>query len=67
MPTGTEAVNGKLLKQAAVYYVGEFGLAVFRLVPGTMIPFKDSHGYKDATTNITQIEEWWTQTPEANI
>jgi hypothetical protein len=25
------------------------------------------HGYKDATTDTTQIEEWWSQYPESNI
>ena len=31
------------------------------------IPFKDSQGYKDATTNLKQIQTWWMQHPTANI
>jgi hypothetical protein len=31
------------------------------------IPFKDSQGYKDATTNREQIQTWWSQHPTANI
>ena len=31
------------------------------------IPFKDSRGYKDATTNEAQIRTWWSQHPTANI
>jgi Bifunctional DNA primase/polymerase, N-terminal len=31
------------------------------------IPFKDSQGYKDATTKPEQIQTWWTTHPTANI
>ena len=31
------------------------------------IPFKDSSGLKDATTDPEQIQAWWTQHPTANI
>ena len=31
------------------------------------IPFKDSRGYKDATTDEAQIQTWWTTHPTANI
>ncbi len=31
------------------------------------IPFKDSQGYKDATTDPLQILAWWTQHPTATI
>src|SRR6266446_6435310 len=31
------------------------------------IPFKDSQGYKDATTDPQQIQTWWIQHPTANI
>lgn len=31
------------------------------------IPFKNSRGFKDATTNKQQIQTWWTSHPTANI
>lgn len=55
------------LKAAAFYYAGEFGLPVFPLQSGGKVPRRGSHGYKDAATNIEQIEEWWTESPNANI
>lgn len=30
-------------------------------------PFKDSHGFKDATTDVSRIEEWWREAPSANV
>ncbi len=43
------------------------GLSVFPLMPGTKKPFPGSEGFKDATTDVAQIERWWTQYPDANI
>lgn len=43
------------------------GLEVIRLVPGTKDPFKGSHGYLDATTNPSQVRQWWARDPRANI
>jgi hypothetical protein len=43
------------------------GLWVFRLVPGTKIPFKGSHGFYDATIDLVVIFEWWSNEPYANI
>lgn len=54
------------MKDWALYYA-RHGLAVFPLVPGTKSPFKDSHGSSEATTDIDQIERWWSLHPEANI
>src|SRR5712692_5894092 len=31
------------------------------------IPLKNSHGHRDATTDLDQIEQWWSQHPTANI
>lgn len=42
-------------------------ISVFRLPPGTKVPYAHSHGYRDATTNAEQIRAWWSDTPEANI
>ena len=40
---------------------------VFRLIPRGKIPLKGSHGFKDATTDLAQIEAWWTEVPDANV
>jgi hypothetical protein len=39
---------------------------VFPVVPGRKNPLS-SNGFKDATRNIEQINEWWIKTPNANI
>lgn len=54
------------LHAAALWYA-EQGLAVFPLQPGTKIPFKRTRGCKDATTDRTQVDTWWTTNPDANI
>ncbi|MGZ6280138.1 MAG: bifunctional DNA primase/polymerase [Ktedonobacteraceae bacterium] len=50
--------------EAAVSYA-QNGWPVFPL--HNKIPFKDSQGYKDATTDEQQIQKWWTLHPTANI
>jgi hypothetical protein len=52
--------------EAALWYA-ERGLAVFPCAPGTKIPFANSSGSKDATTDSEQITRWWTKTPRANV
>jgi hypothetical protein len=54
------------LHAAALWYA-EHGHAIFPLQPGTKIPFRRSRGCKDATTDTTQINTWWTTEPDANI
>ncbi len=56
------SVNGKW---AIAYAL--IGLKVFRLVPGTKVPFKGSHGFYDATSDLEVIFEWWSNEPDANI
>lgn len=41
-------------------------LAVFPLRPGTKIP-ATTHGFKDASTDLEQIEAWWKAQPQANL
>jgi hypothetical protein len=53
--------------QIAARWYGEHGLPIFPLAPKTKMPFKDSNGYKDSTTNAEQIRAWWTAHPRANI
>lgn len=54
------------LHQWARYYAG-LGWHVFPLVPGTKSPFKGSKGSSEATTNLVQIDKWWSANPDANI
>ena len=70
----------KSLRNAAIEYANS-GWAVFPLVPNNKIPLipKDEakakakgwpaggHGCKDATLDITQVDEWWSKCPSANI
>lgn len=42
------------------------GLHVFPLVPRSKRPLT-SNGFKDATTDETQIRQWWTSEPDAGI
>lgn len=54
------------LKQAALYYAEHYGWAVFPLIPRTKKP-ATQNGYLNATTDRTQIEEWWNKNPDYNI
>jgi hypothetical protein len=56
--------NNPLLEAALRY--AELGYKVFPLVPGKKHPLT-AHGLLDATDDENRIEEWWSQTPEANI
>lgn len=48
-------------------FYASIGWHVFPLVPGTKVPFKGSKGSSEATTDVKQIDEWWTANPEAGI
>lgn len=54
------------LHQWARYYAG-LGWHVFPLVAGTKSPFKGSKGSTEATTDLAQIDAWWSANPDANI
>lgn len=54
------------LHQWARYYAG-LGWHVFPLVAGTKSPFKNSRGSTEATTDLAQIDTWWSANPDANI
>lgn len=43
------------------------GMPVFPLAQNTTVPLKGSRGYKDATTNLTQIEQWFDNDQGLNI
>ncbi|TCC01337.1 bifunctional DNA primase/polymerase [Kribbella soli] len=55
------------LPEAAVYYAERFGWYIFRLAPGTNVTMAGSHGHLDATRDLDQIREWWTEEPNANV
>lgn len=54
------------LHSAALWYA-EQGLKIFPLSPGSKVPLKGSGGCKDATTDRTLIDSWWTGNPNCNI
>jgi hypothetical protein len=54
------------LANAARWYASQ-GIPVFPLTPGEKKPFPGSRGFKDATTDLNQINRWWTAHPQANI
>lgn len=54
------------LAGAARWYA-QCGMAVFPLRPHGKEPLPGTHGFKDATVDIDQINEWWAASPSANI
>jgi hypothetical protein len=53
------------LHAAALRFAGN-GIPVFPCWPGTKKPFTDN-GFHDATTDINQINAWWTEEPRLNV
>jgi len=53
-------------KHQAARNMAEKGLPVFPLHPNAKTP-RTSSGYKDATTDVNQIDAWWSLWPDANI
>lgn len=70
MTTTPELDYGRILDSSmlnAALAAAKRGWAVFPLHPKSKAPYKGSHGVNDATTDETQIRQWWKQTPSANI
>jgi len=59
-------MDNSTMMNAALQYAA-MGWHVFPCSPNTKIPFKNSNGVKDATTNAQKIQEWWKKHPNANI
>jgi len=57
----TNALLDEALRLAAL------GWRVFPLQPNKKTPWQGTHGVKDASTDSSVIEAWWTQVPDANI
>ena len=53
------------LRDRALTYASA-GIAVFPCAPGGKTPLT-ANGFHDATTNLDQINAWWTARPHANI
>jgi hypothetical protein len=52
---------------AAAFGYAAQGWKVFRLAPGSKVPFAGSRGHLEATKHTEQIMNWWCTTPGANI
>lgn len=52
--------------QAAADNLIRYGVPVFPCIPGGKRPLT-THGFRDASTDPTLIESWWSRWPEANV
>lgn len=59
------AVNKSKFHKLARGYAKK-GIAVFPCLPNEKAPLS-KHGFWDATTDLAQIDAWWTEYPSANI
>jgi putative DNA primase/helicase len=62
--TGTKPTAAELHEAATVY--AEWGYAVFPLIPRSKKPLTE-HGCKEATTDLDQIDSWWSDGRPYNI
>ena len=60
----SKTTNTMMLEHAL--RLAELGYPVFPCAPGMKRPLTE-HGFKDASTDASQIEIWWTRFPGANI
>jgi hypothetical protein len=57
----------KSRKHLAALLWASKGVPVFPTQAGSKIPLSGSKAFKDATTDINQIDIWWTTNPEFNV
>lgn len=55
------------LGRPALEYVQKNGWAVIALAPNSKMPRKDSGAYKDATSNVAEVEKLWSEHPHSNV
>ena len=65
--TATAARRQAVSLGGCALWYAHLGLRVFPLQPHAKVPRPGSHGCKDATTDIEQIQAWWQAEPDANI
>lgn len=65
MPADDTKVKPSKLHQAARAFAAA-GVKVFPCVPSEKRPIS-RHGFYEATTDLKQIDKWWTENPDANI
>lgn len=58
--------NNETMLNAALRYASVYGIRVFPLRPNDKRP-ATKHGLKDATTDLEQIREWWTERPFCGV
>lgn len=62
--TAVAAVPNERLRLAMI--AGQLGYKIFPLKPNTKEP-ATRHGFKDATSDVEQIDAWWFENPDYNI
>jgi hypothetical protein len=55
------------LPDAAEWYANKLGWPVFPLAKGDKVPLRGSHGFKEATTDLSAVQRQWSAQPECNI
>jgi hypothetical protein len=60
------AEHTRSLPDSALYYARAWSWPVFPLRPGGKTPLTE-HGFRDATTDPSDIRRWWARVPDANI
>lgn len=63
----TDSVGGNLTNADFASRYAQIGLAVFPLDPGTKMPFRNTHGFNDATTDPEQVLRMWQEWPNADV
>lgn len=64
------SVNREFMPRSALHEAarayGSYGWPIFPITPGAKTPLT-KNGFKGSSTDLNQIDVWWTQWPDANI